>query len=246
MKILTSLFLLLFFINPALAQTDCPIGMVNDAAPGNCGSYVDKDKNNLCDLSEIEVPTAEKTTKLSEEEFKKRTVSEIAKIYNISAEEYARELGLFLKIIVKTSDSMAVLHDENALCATVAAGIAANIKADSPPATEPILSADEAKKVITPKYNFFPVLFVLLIAYLITYILALKKTISFLTQQRIWNLALTLFFLASGISGILLVIRINYGIMVNWPFDLLMLHVETGIAMAIISFFHLAWHWWYY
>ena len=33
-------------------EPSCSQGMKNDPAPGNCGSYVDKNNNGVCDLSE--------------------------------------------------------------------------------------------------------------------------------------------------------------------------------------------------
>ena len=36
----------------AQAQTDCPFGLTNDPAPGQCGRYTDTDGNNICDLSQ--------------------------------------------------------------------------------------------------------------------------------------------------------------------------------------------------
>ena len=33
--------------------TACPHGLVNDAYPGKCGRYVDKNGNGICDLSEV-------------------------------------------------------------------------------------------------------------------------------------------------------------------------------------------------
>lgn len=329
MKSIVIIFSFLFSFNAVSAQTDCPIGMVNDPAPGSCGSYIDKDKNALCDLSELEVITSKDNVKvavkLSEEEFKQKTVSGIAEIYGISAVEYAKELGTYLKKTVSTKDSMAVLHDENALCSSVAAGIAANIKSGKALAEidkrelisgselktktvkeaanifgispsvlaeelgryykvninqddsiqllhdnyglEPSVIKDIAAKTPSasgegaagiasiasvqeksskPKYDFFIILFVLISAYLFTYVLAMQKKISFLTQQRFWNVLLAIFFLLSGLSGLFLVLRINYGLAIAWPFNLLWLHVETGIAMAIISIFHMVWHWRYY
>ncbi|MFH1133402.1 MAG: hypothetical protein V1735_02850 [Nanoarchaeota archaeon] len=31
---------------------DCPSGLVNDPYPGSCGSYVDADKDSICDHSQ--------------------------------------------------------------------------------------------------------------------------------------------------------------------------------------------------
>ena len=95
-------------------------------------------------------------------------------------------------------------------------------------------------------YPFLSIVIVSILAYALTMILVMKKVMSQLWHRRIWNILLLVSFLLSGISGIFLILRMNYGFNPSWPFDLLELHVETGMVMAMISFFHIAWHWRYY
>lgn len=95
-------------------------------------------------------------------------------------------------------------------------------------------------------YHFIGISVVLLVLYLITHILSTKKMISVSYHRRIWNMFLTLTFLVSASLGILLVLRINYGWVYNIPFNMLFWHVEASIAMAVISIFHIIWHWPYY
>ncbi len=95
-------------------------------------------------------------------------------------------------------------------------------------------------------YNFFPVSIILLLLYFFTYVLVKTKKLKLITHRKIWNWLLLLSFIGCGISGILLVIKINYGLAWSFPGNLLFLHVETGIVMAIISIFHIFWHWAYY
>ena len=63
-----------------------------------------------------------------------------------------------------------------------------------------------------------------------------------MNHRKIWNALLLITFLASGILGILLVIRINFGVAIPLPFNVMFWHVETGIAMFMISIFHISWH----
>ncbi|MFO8077014.1 MAG: hypothetical protein R6U21_00005 [Thermoplasmatota archaeon] len=65
-------------------------------------------------------------------------------------------------------------------------------------------------------------------------------------HKKIWNVLLLITFLVSGIFGIILAILVSYGIRLSFYADLLFWHVEFGIAMAVISIFHMAWHWRYY
>jgi hypothetical protein len=96
------------------------------------------------------------------------------------------------------------------------------------------------------KYNFFPIAVSLLIFYFITFTLSRKKKIKVAQHRKIWNVILLITFLISGIFGIILAILISYGIRLSFYSDLLFWHVEMGIIMAIISIFHISWHWKYY
>jgi hypothetical protein len=170
--------LVFIFLIPsfALAATTCPYGLTNDSYPGECGRYVDQDKNGVCDLSQVAVNTSNNQP--------------------------------------ETKNENEVLIPE--------------------------------KRKIKAIYNFLPLSLVLLIAYGITYLLAGKKIISLVWHRRIWNLVLLFSFLASGLLGIFLVLKINYGFNWNWPLNILYWHVETGISMVVVSIFHISWHLKYY
>jgi len=95
-------------------------------------------------------------------------------------------------------------------------------------------------------YYFIPIAFILFVFYLITLQLSKKKKMKNVQHKKLWNMLLLSTFLVSGIFGIILAILISYGIRLSFYADLLFWHVEFGIAMAIISIFHIAWHWKYY
>jgi uncharacterized integral membrane protein len=95
-------------------------------------------------------------------------------------------------------------------------------------------------------YHLLPISLILIVLYIISHILSKKKVISVINHRKFWNILLLITFLASGISGILLVIKVNFGIVISAPFNMLFFHVETGIAMAVISIFHIIWHWAYF
>jgi hypothetical protein len=95
-------------------------------------------------------------------------------------------------------------------------------------------------------YEFFSVLIILSFLYFVSLMLAKRKIISLVTHRKIWNILLLVTFLISGISGLILVININYNLDIALFFNLLYCHVETGIAMMIIAIFHIGWHWQYF
>jgi hypothetical protein len=45
------IFILLVSISFSTALT-CPLGFINDTYPGSCGKYIDRNSNDICDLSE--------------------------------------------------------------------------------------------------------------------------------------------------------------------------------------------------
>ncbi len=91
-------------------------------------------------------------------------------------------------------------------------------------------------------YDLLVIFLALVILYAISYILSKKKIIRIASHRKIWNILLLVSFLISGSLGILLVIRINYGITIPLPFNVLYWHVEFSIAMFLISLFHTLWH----
>ena len=95
-------------------------------------------------------------------------------------------------------------------------------------------------------YYFIPISIILFILYFITYTLSKNKKIKSIQHRKIWNVLLLITFLVSGIFGIILAILISFGIRLSFYAVLLFWHVEFAIAMAMISFFHIGWHWKYY
>jgi len=95
-------------------------------------------------------------------------------------------------------------------------------------------------------YYLLPILLSLTVLYIISYILSKKDIITVVSHRKAWNVLLLITFLVSGILGLLLAIRISYGVTTPLPFNILFWHVEAGIAMAAISIFHVLWHWSYF
>lgn len=253
--IFTSYVAIAFFVifsTTALTWDDCPLGKTDDAYPGDCNKYIDTDKDGICDYSqpapedrnktEIKAITEEETHDLiSGQDLKTKTVSEVAQIYQINAAEYALALSKYYKTDIKPADSFQFLQSNYGVKPSVAKDIAESVKTKKP-LTKPEFNDDKNKKV----YDLMPIVVFLTFLYVISYVLSKKNIMSVSNHKKIWNVLLLLTFLASGILGILLVIRINFGVIIPLPFNILFWHVETGIAMATISVFHVLWHWTYF
>jgi hypothetical protein len=94
-----------------------------------------------------------------------------------------------------------------------------------------------------PKYHLISISIVTILLYLFSKYLYTKKIISFVSHRQFWNTVLLLSFL---FSGLFLVIKINYDIKYELPFDIYLFHVDFGIMMAILSIIHAWWHLKYY
>ncbi|NMC69086.1 MAG: hypothetical protein GYA57_03340, partial [Myxococcales bacterium] len=66
------------------------------------------------------------------------------------------------------------------------------------------------------------------------------------THRRLWNVVVLLGFLGVGTTGLLLVLRVSYGLALPSPLEFLFWHVEAGIVFAIVGAIHFWWHWRYY
>ena len=94
-----------------------------------------------------------------------------------------------------------------------------------------------------PDYNVLPIVLALIMLYLISYLLYDSKIIRKVRYKQVWSIALVGSMLISGITGIILVLITDYGVRFNLNFNLLFWHVETGIILAIVLFFHIHIHW---
>lgn len=245
------LILVLIPATSVFAWDDCPDGETNDPYPGDCGKYIDTDNDGICDHSQpapedrniesLNIENEEEIHDLiSGQELKTKTVGEIAEIYQIDSNAYANELSNYYKTNIKSTDSFQLLHDNYGVEPSVAKDIAASVS------TGEQISTSESKDKNEKTYSFISVLIVLSLIYFTTFILSKRKIISVLTHKRIWDVFLLITFLVSGILGVLLVIRINFGSVISLPFNILFWHVEAGIAMFIISVFHIIERWYFF
>lgn len=95
-------------------------------------------------------------------------------------------------------------------------------------------------------YNSTLIIGIVVFLYLATWLSAKFHKIQLATHRKIWNGLLAVFFLISALLGLLLVISLDNKISLAWYGKALRLHVEFGIAMAVVSLFHLGWHLRYY
>ena len=95
-------------------------------------------------------------------------------------------------------------------------------------------------------YNVSPIAIWFFLIYAASFILYKTKKMKVSTHRKIWNVLLLATFLITGIFGLILTIQLDYTLPFTVPFDLLFWHVEAGVAMTLISLFHVGWHFNYY
>ena len=113
--------------------------------------------------------------------------------------------------------------------------------------TQTIVEQKPLEKKNTPKpYNVILISLFCLAAYLLTYISVKAGKMKKITHRKIWNAILLITALVSCLLGFLLAVQLNYRFGMSWFSSILKLHVEFGIAMTIVAFFHVVWHLKYY
>lgn len=115
--------------------------------------------------------------------------------------------------------------------------------------SEGTLAAQQAasKAETSPKpYRLILITSLTLGLYILTALLKKFNVLTKAQHRKVWNVLLLVTFLISGILGLVLVVQINYNVLSDWYLPFLALHVEFGIAMALISIIHALWHISYY
>lgn len=96
------------------------------------------------------------------------------------------------------------------------------------------------------KYHVLSIITVTSVAYFFSWILAQRKIITMVRHRALWNIVLLISFLVSGVLGLWLAFSLDQKLSITWYREILWLHVEGGMVMAMIAFFHLLWHIRYY
>ncbi|MFC1871631.1 hypothetical protein ACFLYF_04450 [Chloroflexota bacterium] len=95
-------------------------------------------------------------------------------------------------------------------------------------------------------YYLGPIILIIGVLYGLSYLLSTKHIIKVVVHRRIWNVILLVSTIISALLGLVLILGIDFGINIFFPFNSLFWHVETGIAMGLIAVFHVVWHWRYF
>ncbi|OPX57235.1 MAG: hypothetical protein A4E25_02390 [Methanobacterium sp. PtaB.Bin024] len=106
-------------------------------------------------------------------------------------------------------------------------------------------SSDIQKDNSVPSENYYliPVAVSTTIIYLVTYLLYLENMLKKKIFYKIWNYVLIASFILTGLTGLIMIIIVNYGIGSSWNLTIDFWHAEFAIIMAVstIIHFHLYW-----
>lgn len=228
-------------------ETECPFGLINDTAPGQCSRYIDNNYNEICDLSEPHNCSVNSTSnnpnglELSGAELKEMTVEEVAALYSIDKNVFAEELGKIINAKVYPKDSLQLLHDNNGLGMSQVKEVASRIKNN-------LNIASEYKQISSKKtkYYFLHIIIISTTLYLFTFFLSKKNIISLIAHRKIWNWLLLVFFVFTTFFALIWILNAEYSLGIRLPINTSYWHIITGLIMIIISVFHMLWHLNYY
>ncbi len=206
------------------AWDDCPYGKTNDNCefPGECGRYVDTNQDNVCDHSQEKpiITTATISQKNVEQKEGQKLVDNVV----VTARSNS------------TVTDPVTLDDDN-LQGVNSVEVISN--AHNPGGTNQGDTLNKNEQV----YHLVPITVVLLLFYFIFKVLLKTKKIKLLSFRRFWNTLLLISFLFVGLTGILLIIQVNFSLKVPLPFNVLYWHSEIGIIMFIVCVFHIIERW---
>ncbi len=220
LKLVFSLIFLLaltFLNHPDAFAQDCPFGIEN--CRGGCGRWIDNDGDGICDksLKSFILPDTIKNIDTSQSGNINTKVKDTFKLPdNHENQTNKRKKNFTGKITIISSDNF----DRRGLTA---------ISHKAP-----------------HRYNLILYSGLTIGFYLLSLLLLYLKVFTKKIHRRIWNVLLLMTFLISGLLGLLLVVQINYKILSSWFIRFLHWHVDFGIAMALISVFHIIWHFTYF
>jgi len=180
---------------------------------------------------------------ISGTEIKAMTVSQVAAAYSIGEAAFVDALKKEYSLAsLSGSDSFQLLHDNYGVKPARVKEIALSLQSAVPASTSAAAKPQAASAPRQVEYDYWWLTLLILLAYFATYFAAYTKRITMFLHRKIWNAFLALFALGVSLTGIYLILKVNWGFYIEFPFSFLQVHVATGIAFIIIAFFHAAWH----
>lgn len=197
--------------------------------------------------TQVAQATEEDPTVLSGGEIKIMSIQEVSTFYNISADLYAQKLSDLLGANVNANDEIQLLHDNLGLEPSAANDIAQSLVANSTVSPDQVVTEkiqEKATEVANPTKNYFvwQIALAILGLYAITWALSKKGAIKPMLHKKLWNWILLVSIVPAIFFGLMLAIKVTYGVGFDLPFSLTYWHVTGGIVMSIITILHIIYH----
>jgi hypothetical protein len=205
----------------ASCATTCPYGMVNDPYPGQCPRYVDLNGDGFCDLSQATaVATTDTTTDTTTDSSTSDTTTSTDDATTSTTTDQGHGNGTNADVTPDQST------DTNTTTLP-----------DDPGSDYGSLNGDGTN------YFVLPITLIIIGGYLFTYYLFKKGILKRNKHKRIWNLLVTVGYLGTGITGVILTFMVNLGIRTALSQSLTFWHVELAILMVVGTLIHLHIYW---
>jgi hypothetical protein len=237
------LYILIIFVLPYFSIAQCPF-QINDCK-GKCPRFTDMNHDGYCDFTIITLPPVVDTMVIHKDTL---SITDLLRTEN----------NKLLKDSSQFHHKSSVSNSKN-IQSDLKVNEDHELKNDQPSAT--IQTKSDSKQNVnqidpkltksTPTVKIYKGYSLILISglsiglYLISFFLAKYKVIEIRIHRKIWNILLIATFLVTGLLGLFMVVQLNYSLKVSWFKPLLSWHVNFGIGMALISIFHVLWHWSY-
>lgn len=210
--------LLLGVICFQLTEAQCEDSIVN--CTGECGKFTDDNNDLICDNSIIDSSFLHKDETIVPDKPNKASIQKPEK--KLTGENKATHLDN------PKPDSISIIQ----------------VKQEQ---AQPIPSqVQQKKKHNNVPYHFFSIALPLIGLYILLQWLSNQQKIKKASFFKIWNMLLLITFVITALLGLVLTVKLIYHIQIPFIKSIYLVHVDVGVAMSVITLFHLARHWKYY
>ncbi|MFA6923888.1 MAG: hypothetical protein WC223_06505 [Bacteroidales bacterium] len=222
-------FITTFLLFTLHSFSQCPNNIKN--CKGQCGLYIDVNKDGYCDKAVIEnnpdaiIKKNENEVYKLKQNKKTNVTSEKSKIECSFLKNKSYEEKINTDTTVDKIKSKNEASEKNIVTKNNSATAISEENGVKPPAA-------------TSPYHFIGISVSLIFLYVVSLLLVRKKKVKKTTHTKIWNSFLLMAFLFPGLIGIFLVLKINYGFHVSFLRQLYVFHVDCAVGFAVIAIIH--------
>ncbi len=233
------LLVFVLFFTPcftAFSQVTCEDSLIN--CIGECGQFDDYDNDGFCDHGLIDSSVFKKKKPLVTPDSSAATKPKAAAVKPLPKKEKA--LNAQQHDSSKKAEAPNFFTPVNDSTLKVGSSSRAEVQ-EAPPSPQ----VQRRKKERTT-YHFFSVAIPLTLLYIGLNIAVNRKRLKKASFLRIWDLLLLITFAVSALLGLLIALKINYQLHLPYLKPIYLVHVDFGIAMTVICFFHVVKNWSFY